>query len=163
MGVGSPVEKPFVLVADDNEATCTLITAVLRNDFVVDTAADGGEANDKLRTRQYDAVLLDLLMPNVDGFAVLDMMQSERPELLRRTIIVTASLSQRQMQRVRDYPVCAIIAKPFDVDVLLRTTKSCAAHDDEESDGDDTPARRGRILSSGMILLLADLLRQKWV
>ncbi|HEX8172230.1 MAG TPA: response regulator [Thermoanaerobaculia bacterium] len=152
-----------MLVADDNEATCTLITALLQNDFVVDVAADGGEANDKLRTRKYDAVLLDLLMPNVDGYAVLDMMQSERPELLRRTIVVTASLSQRQMQRVREYPVCAIIAKPFDVEVLLRTTKSCAAQDEKDVDDDETPARGGRILSSGMILLLADLLRQKWV
>jgi CheY-like chemotaxis protein len=145
------VDKPFVLIADDNEATCTLLIALLRNDFTVETANDGAEAIAKLTNRKYGAVLLDLLMPRADGYAVLDFVQAERPDMLARTLVVTASLTERQLQRVREYPICGVIAKPFDVEVLLNAVKACAKDDD----GDP----RGPLISTGMILLLADLLR----
>jgi CheY-like chemotaxis protein len=150
------VEKPFVLVADDNEATCTLITALLQHEFSVDVATDGAEAIEKLKSRQYAAIMLDLLMPMVDGYAVLDAMRAQQPDLLRRTLVVTASLSARAMERVRQYDICAVVAKPFEVDALLAAVRQCA--------GDvSAPHLRGPLLSSGVILLLGELLRTKWV
>lgn len=145
------MEKPRVLLADDNEATCTLITALLQNDFAVDIAHEGSEALEKLKSRQYAAILLDLLMPVVDGYAILEFLQSERPDLLPRTLVVTAALSPREMQRVRAYDVCAVIAKPFEVDALQAAVRQCAGI------GND-PFLRGPLLSGGMILLLADLI-----
>jgi CheY-like chemotaxis protein len=147
------VEKPFVLLADDNEATCTLITALLQHDFVVDIATDGGEAIEKLRKRQYAVILVDLLMPFVDGYAVLDFLKEQHPDLLRRVIVVTASLSARQMQRVREYEVFAIVPKPFEVDVL-----QAAVH--EAASGGDGRPFGAPLLSSGMILLLGELLKR---
>jgi CheY-like chemotaxis protein len=147
------VEKPLVLVADDNEATCTLITALLQREFAVDVASDGAEAIEKLKSRQYSAILLDLLMPVVDGYGVLDHLRAERPELLRRVLVVTASLSQREMNRVRDYDICAVIGKPFEVETLFSAVQQCAG----------TPApqfRTGPIVSGGMILLLAELVKR---
>lgn len=149
------MEKPFVLVADDNEATCTLITALLHHDFVIETAGDGMEAIARLRRRQYAAVLIDLLMPQADGYTVLDFLRAERPDLLPRTIVVTASLSWNEMQRVREYEVCDVIAKPFDIDVLHAVVKRCAALDE--------PGPGTAFMSTGMILFLADLLRQRWM
>ena len=143
------MEKPFVLIADDNEATRTLLIALLRNDFTVETAHDGADAIAKLTSRRYAAVLLDLLMPRSDGYDVLDFVQSERPEMLSHVLVVTASLTERQLQRVRSYPICGVVAKPFDVEVLLAKVKDCA--------GDDGPG--GKMLSTSVILLLADLLR----
>src|SRR6476659_559018 len=55
----SKVEKPHVLLADDNEATCTLLTALLQREFEVAIATDGNEAIERLRTRRYAALLLD--------------------------------------------------------------------------------------------------------
>lgn len=148
------MEKPFVLVADDNEATCTLITALLRNDFIVDTASDGMEAIAKLRNRQYAVIILDLLMPLVDGFKVLEFLAAERPETIARVIVVTAALGSRDLDRVRGYQVCDVVRKPFDVDTLLETVRNCAGSD---GSGDV----RAPFLTSGMILLLADFLRQR--
>jgi CheY-like chemotaxis protein len=144
------VEKPFVLIADDNEATCTLLIALLRNDFTVETASDGADAIAKLTSRRYGAVLLDLLMPRSDGFDVLEFLKNERPEMLARVIVVTASVTQREMARVRTYPVCGIVAKPFDVEMLLSAVKDCARVDGSS---------RAQYLSTGVILLLADLFR----
>lgn len=147
------MEKPLVLLAEDNEATCTLITALLRNDFQVDIAQDGAEAIEKLKSRRYAVVLLDLLMPVLDGYAVLDYLQKEHPELLGRVLIVTASLSTREMDRVKRYPVCGFIPKPFEVDALYQAVRQCAG------DADRGPMR-GPLLSSGVILLLAEVLRR---
>lgn len=147
------MEKPFVLLADDNEATCTLIQALLQHEFVVDLASDGHEAIEKLKSRQYAAILLDLLMPIVDGYAVLDHLAAEQPDLLRRVLVVTASLSAREMQRLRSYAVGAVIPKPFEVDVLQNAVRQCAG-----LAGDSF--LRAPLLSGGMLLLLADLLRQ---
>jgi putative two-component system response regulator len=148
------VEKPLVLVADDNEATCTLITALLQSDFEVHIASDGLDAIERLKSRQYAAILLDLLMPVVDGYAVLDYLQAERPDLLGRVLVVTASLSQREIQRVREYDIAGVIPKPFEVEAFQSAVKHCAGI------GGDERYRRSPLLSGGMILLLADLLRR---
>jgi CheY-like chemotaxis protein len=147
------VEKPFVLLVDDNEATCTLITALLQADFVVDVATDGGEAIEKLKSRHYAAILLDLLMPIVDGYAVLDFLSVNRPDLLRSVIVVTASLSTRHMQRVREYNVYGVIAKPFEVDVLHATVHAAAGTVESRP-------LRGPLLASGVIFLIGELLKR---
>jgi CheY-like chemotaxis protein len=145
------VEKPFVLIADDNEATCTLLIALLRNDFTVEIARDGNEAIAKLTNRRYATVLLDLLMPRSSGYDVLDFVKSDRPDMLSRILVVTASLTEAQLQRVRTYDICGIIAKPFDVEVLLTAVKKCAGMGD---------GRNGAaLLQASVILLLADLFR----
>src|SRR5438874_5653275 len=106
-------DKPFVLLVDDNEATCTLVTALLQRDFTIEIAGDGGEAIEKLKTKQYASILLDLRMPNVDGFAVLDFLREHSPNALRRVIVLTAALSAKEIARAKSYAICAIIAKPF--------------------------------------------------
>lgn len=145
------MEKPFVLLAEDNEATCTLLTALLRSDFVVEIAIDGIEAIERLKSRQYAVILLDLLMPGRDGFAVLEFLSQERPGLLPRVLVVTASLSPRDLQRVRSYPVCALVSKPFEVDSLMAAVRQCTG-------ASDAPQGQGPLLAGSMILMLADLL-----
>ena len=150
------MEKPYVLLADDNEGTCTLITALLQHEFHVDIAGDGFEAIEKLKARPYAAVLLDLLMPATDGYAVLDFVKEQRPQLLSRILVVTASISQRHMERVESYAIAGVIAKPFEIDVLLAAVRQIAGHD-------SVSPLHVPLLSSGMLLLLADLLRQRLI
>jgi len=150
------VDKPFVLLADDNEGTCTLIRALLQPEFAVHTVTDGQEAVERLKARQYAAILLDLLMPVSDGYAVLDFLRDEQPEVLARVLVITAAISPRELARVRAYPIGGMIFKPFDIDVLLSAVRDVAGHH-------PLPPMRGPLLSSGMLLLLADLLRQRWL
>ncbi len=148
------MEKPFVLLIDDNEATTTLITAILHKEFDVDVAADGTDALEKLRTKNYRAIVLDLLMPQLDGYGVLDFLRNNHPEVLKSVLVVSAALSRKEMARVREYHVCEIISKPFEVDHLIGAVRRCAGLE---------PGPRATILTSGMLLLLADLLRQRWM
>lgn len=142
------MEKPFVLVADDNAATCTLITALLRRDFNVEIAVNGMEAIARLKSRQYAVILLDLLMPMGDGYSVLDFIRAEQPDNLRRVLVVTASLAQREMQRVSGYEICRVLAKPFEVDVLASEVRRCAGGQHEHG----LPAS---LIATGILLLLA--------
>jgi CheY-like chemotaxis protein len=151
------LEKPRVLIADDNDATCALVAAILRREFDTEIASDGAETIEKLRVLQFSAVLLDLRMPHVDGFAVLQFLHEERPDMLPRTLVLTASLTKAELDRVHAFPVCGIIAKPFEVETLLSAVKRCTAS------AHDHPTHRGPLLSSGMILLLADLLGHRWI
>ncbi|HVS30666.1 MAG TPA: response regulator [Thermoanaerobaculia bacterium] len=148
----SRIDKPFVLIVDDNEATITLMTALLHRECAVDAATSGRAAIENLHTRNYDAMILDLRMPDMDGFAVLDFLQRERPEMLRRTIVCTALLMKSELERVAAYEVCALIAKPFEVEQLLDAVRSCFPPEHKPI---------GPIFSTGMVLLLADLLRQR--
>lgn len=148
----SNAEKPSVLLVDDNEETCTLITAILHRDFGVETAGDGMEAIEKLRTKQYAAILLDLRMPQFDGFSVLDFLKGNQADTLRSVLVVTAVLTRIETERAKSYGICGIITKPFDVDVLLDAVKGCAG---------DRGTLGPTVFCSPMILLIADLLRQR--
>lgn len=150
----SMIEKPLVLLVDDNEASCTLIAAVLQRDFAVDVACDGYDAIERLKIKQYAAILLDIRMPQLDGYGVLDYLVATRPDAVRTVIVVTAAVSDREMSRIKHYDVFAVIAKPFDVDVLLATAKQCAAPG-------DGPFRGGFFRSTTMMLLLADLIQKR--
>jgi CheY-like chemotaxis protein len=147
------MEKPWVLLVDDNEATTTLVTALLQREFEVEAVGDGIDAVEKLKTKNYAAILLDLRMPQLDGYGVLDHLKANKPGAVASVIILTASLGAKELARVKQYEICAIVAKPFDVESLLAVVKQCA--------GSEPRHLGGNFLSSGMIILIADLLRQR--
>ncbi|HEV2720671.1 MAG TPA: response regulator [Thermoanaerobaculia bacterium] len=145
----SRIEKPYILLVDDNEATCALMTALLQREFAIEIAGDGYAAIEQLKTRKYDAILLDLRMPQLDGFGVLDYLKEHSPETLKHVVIVSAALHDREVERLRNYDVFGVIRKPFEVELLLDAVKTCAG---------TTGGGFGKMLP--MILLVADLLRQ---
>ena len=84
-------DRKRALVVDDDEPIRTMLAKVVeKQDLEVDTASDGAEAIERLTGDGYCVVLLDLMMPRVDGFAVLRYMQEHYPEGLKRTIIASA-------------------------------------------------------------------------
>jgi CheY-like chemotaxis protein len=143
-----------VLLAEDNEATCTLVTAILHREFAVECATDGNDAVERLRTKRYAVVLLDLKMPVVDGFAVLDFLRDHSPEMLARVLVLTASLTPKELARTNSYAICGVIRKPFEVETLLESVRQCAELDDKGFSSLFTPA---------MIFLLAGILKNRWL
>jgi CheY-like chemotaxis protein len=103
------------LVVDDDKAIRTLVKLVLqRAGFEVVTAENGFEAIERLADRDFDVVTLDLMMPGLDGFGVIDHLADFEPERLNRVIVLTAF-----HQVALDSRVYAVLPKPFDVDALL--------------------------------------------
>ena len=147
-------EKASVLLVDDNEATRTLMIALLQREFRVEVATDGAEAIEKLRTNQYASILLDLRMPQHDGFGVLEFLQANSPDRLRTVLVVTALLSKNEIDRAKAFGICGIITQPFDVEDLVGAVKECVG-------GNGGKLSNVFCTSTPMILLIADLLRQR--
>jgi CheY-like chemotaxis protein len=150
----SKIENPHVLLVDDNEATCTLVRALLQREFTIDVASDGREAIDRLKTKRYSAILLDLRMPVIDGFGVLAHLKEHSPATLPRVLVLTAAVTRAEVARARAFNICGIIEKPFEVEELINSVRQCVGPADGGS--------LGAVLctSTPVILLIADLLRQ---
>ncbi|MEO6487744.1 MAG: response regulator, partial [Thermoanaerobaculia bacterium] len=102
-----------------------LSKVVERQDLEVDTARDGEEAIDRIDENGYCLIVLDLMMPRVDGFGVLRHMEEHHPEKLARTIIASA-MPESEIVRRFDKPVYRIHMKPFDMERLIADIQHCA-------------------------------------
>jgi CheY-like chemotaxis protein len=113
-----------VLVVDDEESIRLLIKRLLcRHGFFVETASDGAVALDMLSNDEYDALVLDLMMPRVDGFTVLRQLIQSNPDLVAKTVVATAypkDVTRRQLNEV-----CRVIIKPFDTAELIEAVQDC--------------------------------------
>ncbi|MEM7253446.1 MAG: response regulator, partial [Pseudomonadota bacterium] len=92
-------EQATVLVVDDNSTSrikMRLAVRALGHD--VEVAEDGAKALDALRTRDFDAVLLDIVMPEVDGYDVLRSMKSD--STLRDIPVIVISALDDQTESV---------------------------------------------------------------
>ena len=119
-------ERQRVLVADDDAAIRVLISRILMRDgFEVVSAKDGGEAIEQILSGDFAVIVLDLMMPRIDGFAVVEYLRRERSELLRR-VIVTTAYGAIGADRVRPFVDCCM-EKPFDTASLAQRAKSIAA------------------------------------
>jgi len=116
------------LIIDDDEPIRIMLAAIVRQaGFVVETARDGREAIDKLQDDgTYNCVLLDLMMPHVNGYDVLQYISRTQPELLRRTIVATA-VPEREVDRDLKHPVFKVHYKPFELPRLIADLRLCAA------------------------------------
>jgi chemosensory pili system protein ChpA (sensor histidine kinase/response regulator) len=106
-----------ILVVDDDDAIRALLQTVLRRrGFRVDAARNGVDALEQLAARAYALVVLDLMMPRMSGYDVLDHL-SERPATARpRVLVLTASLAARAYSPEL---VIGTVHKPFDIELLL--------------------------------------------
>lgn len=122
-----PSSGPAVLVVDDDQALRGLFTALLsRKGFSVDCVNDGRLAWEQLERNSYSVILLDLMMPDVNGFELLERLRRDSPSLLPRIIIMTGA-SQRALEALDTSRVWGLIRKPFDIDNLVASTLDCAS------------------------------------
>jgi len=118
-------EKKRVLVVDDDDPIRTMLAKVVgRQNLSVDTARDGEEAIRAIDRDGYDVILLDLMMPKVDGYGVLKHLQAHHPAKLKCTIIASA-VPESEILKQFGVPVYRIHAKPFDMARLIADIKHC--------------------------------------
>ena len=141
---------PRVLIADDDQAIRQLVTTIIRREGLeVDAAADGAEAIEKLAEHDYAVILLDLMMPRLDGFGVIEFLVANPPESKPVVLVVTAYADQK-FKSVDPDVVAGVIRKPFEVADLGSLVSLCVAgHQDAMRTAEHEeapwimPARRG--------------------
>ncbi len=110
-----------VLIIDDNEQITKMISSFLdmsNHDCTV--VNDGKEGLELIKTKQYDSIVLDLAMPEFDGYEILDTVQREDPSQLSKIIILTASsIPIETIRKFKELGVSSCLQKPVDIDQLL--------------------------------------------
>jgi DNA-binding response OmpR family regulator len=112
-----------ILIAEDKRSFAAHIGRALESEgHSVSLAADGQEALRLSRTASFDLMLLDVMMPRLDGFEVVRRLRSER--LPTQTIIVSARASMEDIVEGLDAGADDYLTKPFALDVLLAKVRA---------------------------------------
>ena len=121
-------QRPSVLVVDDEPQVVWILEFSLQGEgYETFSAHDGMEALDQVRRHHPDLMVLDVMMPRMDGRSVLEalgtMPASERP----RVVMVTALASASDRERAERLGAEAFVPKPFDMDHLVGVLQGFSA------------------------------------
>ncbi len=110
-----------VLVIEDHRVVADMLLMVLQAEgFSVDVADGGARGLELARRSQPDVIVLDVMMPDMDGWEVAEALQQD-PDLASIPIVFcTAKTDQESTERARQLGAAAYVTKPFDNDVLIR-------------------------------------------
>jgi putative two-component system response regulator len=119
--------KPAILVVDDSPENIRLVSEILNrqdDSYAIYSARDGYEALEFVKTIIPDLVMLDVVMPGMDGFEVCKVIKDDPRTRLVPVVMITALDSQQDRLRGLDAGVDDFISKPFNVYELLARVKN---------------------------------------
>jgi two-component system NtrC family sensor kinase len=123
-GPAEPLPSPSttsarVLVVDDDEVVARLICEALNKDGLVTRRVRGGrEALERLADEEFDVILCDVKMPDMNGERLYDELQRTRPDLTRRVLWTTGDTLGPGTAKLAERTGLDVLAKPFDIDDL---------------------------------------------
>jgi two-component system alkaline phosphatase synthesis response regulator PhoP len=122
------------LIVEDDPAIRRLVEKLLtRRHVQIDTAMDGRTAVEKLRTQRYSVLILDLMVPEINGFEVIEFLKEQK---LNVPVAVVSAVSQQALTKLDLDIVKLVISKPFDVDEFTKAVLAlCAEGDGQASSG----------------------------
>jgi len=105
-----------ILVVEDERSIGQMLADLLADDgYVVDIAANGRQALEKIEARAYDLILSDLRMPELDGVGLYRELERRQPDLVRRLIIITGTSGHPDYQSFLNQTQLPVLEKPFSV------------------------------------------------
>lgn len=114
-----------VLVVDDNEANRSLLYRYLTRRGYIVTGADGGiQALELVEKQTFDLVLLDVMMPDIDGFSVLTTLRQTHPAMELPIIMVTANSESDTIVKALSIGANDYVTKPLDLPVVLARVRT---------------------------------------
>lgn len=117
---------PKVLIAEDDDAVRSLLVAALRNEpLEIDAVPDGAEALELTTLREYAVIIVDLMMPRLNGFDFLDAFRKAHPRA-RSILFVVTAFDDLVLGKLDATQVHAVIRKPFDVEALVMLVRESA-------------------------------------
>jgi len=110
-----------LLVVDDDPSVQDLIHDVLSGaGYRVETAFDSNEAMERIAHKNYDGLVLDLVLPAEDGLALYDRILELNPYLQNRIIFISGEAREHQLRRVLRRTGAQVLKKPFNILDLIR-------------------------------------------
>jgi len=116
----APVGGARLLVVDDNEMNRDMLSRRLaKRGHTVETASSGAEALDLIGSRHFDLILLDVMMPGIDGFEVLRRVRRTRSPTQLPVIMATAKDQAQDIVQALDEGASDYVTKPLDFSVVM--------------------------------------------
>jgi DNA-binding response OmpR family regulator len=116
-----PHHRPRVLIVEDDPDTLVILRINLTAAGVEPMlAGDGRTAIERIEAESPDAVLLDVLLPGIDGWQVLEQLHAKGDPV--PVIVCSGKDNIHDLQRARDLGAVAYLVKPFDIDRLIEVT-----------------------------------------
>ncbi len=110
--------SPRLMIADDDAQIRDLLSTVFRErGFEIDTAEHGAQARQFLASRRYDLVIMDVQMPQFNGFEVLNELR--RSKITTPVVMVSGNVTVASQSVLRDLGPVTLLPKPFEISVLL--------------------------------------------
>lgn len=125
------MEKIKVLIADDNREFAQIVARFIQEeeDFkVIGMAKDGIEALEIIEREKPDILILDIIMPHLDGLGVLEKLHESNDEFFPKVIILSAVGQDKITQRAIELGAAYYIVKPFDFDIFIKRLKQIAGN-----------------------------------
>lgn len=117
-------KKTVLIVDDEDDIRFVLRTALERNGFRAAEAVDGQEALDNTKILHPDAIILDIMLPKVDGITVHHKLKEDPDTASIPIVIITGRGQMREfLEAKKDMPVLAYLEKPFPVSILIQKLK----------------------------------------
>lgn len=117
-----------VLIVDDESYIVTSLSYVMKNaGFEVDSAGDGEEALEKVKAKAPDLVILDIMMPKLDGFEVCKQIRSNPDWNSVRIIMLTAKGRDSEREKGLELGADDYLTKPFSTRDILQRAKDMLA------------------------------------
>ena len=124
-------EKTRVLIADDNQDFSRTLSSYINNQKdmeVIAMAKDGDEAVEMISNNNPDVVLLDVIMPHLDGLGVLEKVNEMEPTKKPVCIMLSAVGQDKITQKAISLGAEYYIVKPFDIELLIKRIKEIKFH-----------------------------------
>ncbi len=119
-------EKISILIADDNKDFCSILSDYLatQDDVeVVGVAKDGIEALDLINEKKPDVLVLDIIMPHLDGLGVLEKLHAMELDKFPKVIVLSAVGQDKITQRAINLGADYYVVKPFDFEIFMKRIK----------------------------------------
>ena len=114
------MDKKKILVIDDESGLLEMLSIRLEaNNYQVLTASDGQEGLDKARSESPDLIILDLMLPKVDGYQVCRALKFDEKYKRIPIVIFTARARESDVKAGKEAGADAYVTKPFEPEVLL--------------------------------------------
>lgn len=115
------MEKQRILIVDDDRDLCSMLSRYLAfKEYEVEVAHDGADALDKVRNNRYDLIILDIMMPKIDGYEVCQRLKIQREYNAIPILMLSAKSTDEDRITGLKTGADAYISKPFEVAELLK-------------------------------------------
>ena len=121
--------KKMLIVDDEPNILMTLEYTFKKKNFLVFIARDGEEALELLKTEQPNIILLDIMMPKVDGYATLELIKKDKKLKNCKVIFLSAKNKESDIKKGLSLGADAFITKPFSIKKLVEKVEKLTTED----------------------------------